>query len=87
MNRGRRGDNIFQAKEDYLAFFDLLEELNEVFHVRVAAYCLMANHYQLLVQTPDANLSRAMRQRNPGRNPKAICHEKPAINNRQHKLY
>ncbi|MBN1907334.1 MAG: transposase [Deltaproteobacteria bacterium] len=64
MNRGRRGDNIFQAKEDYMAFIDLLKELNELFHVRVAAYCLMANHYHLLLQTPDANLSRAMRHLN-----------------------
>jgi putative transposase len=64
INRGRRGDNIFQTKEDYLAFIDLLKELNEVFHVRVSAYCLMANHYHLLLQTPDANLSRAMRHLN-----------------------
>jgi putative transposase len=64
MNRGRRGDNIFHAKEDYMAFIGLLEELNEVFHVRVAAYCLMTNHYHILVQTPDANLPRAMRHLN-----------------------
>jgi len=64
MNRGRRGDNIFQAKEDYLTFIELLKELNEVFKIRVASYCLMTNHYHLLVQTPDANLSRAMRHLN-----------------------
>ena len=42
----------------------LLKELDDVFHVRVAAYCLMSNHYKLLVQTPDANLSRSMRHLN-----------------------
>ncbi len=64
MNRGRRGEKIFTAKEDYWSFVDLLEELNEVFNVKIAAYCLKANHYHLLVQTPDANLSRSMRHLN-----------------------
>ena len=30
----------------------------------VHAYCLMSNHFQLLVETPDANLSKGMRQLN-----------------------
>jgi putative transposase len=38
MNRGRRGEKIFEAKADYWSFIDLLEELNEVFNVKVAAY-------------------------------------------------
>jgi len=64
MNRGRRGERVFETKKDYWSFIDLLEELHEVFNVRVAAYCLMSNHHHLLVQTPDANLSRAMRHLN-----------------------
>jgi putative transposase len=32
-----------------------------MWNVRIAAFCLMPNHYHLLVQTPDANLSRFMR--------------------------
>ena len=35
-----------------------------MFDLRVAAFCLMLNHYHLLVQTPAANLSRAMRHIN-----------------------
>jgi len=34
------------------------------FKVNVAAYCLMPNHYHLMLQTPDANLSRCMRHLN-----------------------
>ena len=64
MNRGRHGENIFKGKEDYWIFVELLQELNDVFNVKVAAYCLMSNHYHLLVQTPDANLSRSMRHLN-----------------------
>ncbi len=33
MNRGRRGENIFATKADYLSFIELLEELDEVFNV------------------------------------------------------
>lgn len=64
MNRGRHGEKIFATKEDFGSFIDLLEELAEVFHVKIVAYCLMPNHYHLLVQTPDANLSRSMRHLN-----------------------
>ncbi len=64
MNRGRRGENIFTTKEDYLSFVDLFEEHDEVFNVNIAAYCLSSSHYHLLVQTPDANLSRSMRYLN-----------------------
>ena len=35
-----------------------------MWNIRVAAYCLMSNHYHLLVQTPEANLSRCMRHIN-----------------------
>ena len=61
MNRGRRGEEIFTGKNDYTAFIELLKELVEDYNVKIAAYCLMTNHYHLLVQTPDANISRSMR--------------------------
>jgi putative transposase len=64
MNRGRRGEKIFQDKADFIIFIELLEELNEVFNINVASYCLMTNHYHILLQTPDANLSRSMRHLN-----------------------
>ncbi len=64
MNRGRRYENIFTGPEDYQVFVDLLKETSEMWNIRVAAYCLMPNHYHLLVQTPDANISRSMRHLN-----------------------
>ncbi len=64
INRGRRGEKIFLSKEDYQSFIILLKELNEVYNVKIVAYCLMENHYHLLIKTPDANLSRAMRHLN-----------------------
>jgi len=64
MNRGRRGDLIFKDKGDYYAFIDLLKDCFEMWNIRVVAYCLMGNHYHILLQTPDANLSRCMRHIN-----------------------
>jgi REP element-mobilizing transposase RayT len=64
MNRGRRADDIFTGKKDYQCFVDLLQETSEMWGIRIAAYCLMPNHYHLLVQTPLANLSRSMRHVN-----------------------
>ncbi|MGB6068310.1 MAG: transposase [Desulfomonilaceae bacterium] len=61
MNRGRRREVIFPGPEDYQRFVELLQEGSSMWGVRIAAYCLMPNHYHLLVQTPDANLSRFMR--------------------------
>jgi REP element-mobilizing transposase RayT len=64
MNRGRRAENIFSGKNDYVMFINVIKESVELWNVRVAAYCLMPNHYHILLQTPDANLSRCMRHIN-----------------------
>lgn len=64
MNRGRRREEVYVDASDYLAFIDLLREASEIFNVRIAAYCLMSNHYHLLIQTPDGNVSRFMRHVN-----------------------
>ena len=61
LNRGRRGERIFADNYDYLGFINLLIDTSEQWNLRIAAYCLMPNHYHLLVQTPDANISRCMR--------------------------
>jgi REP-associated tyrosine transposase len=63
-NRGRRGDLIFKDKGDCYAFVDLLKDCIEMWNIRVAAYCLMGTHYHILLQTPDANVSRCMRHIN-----------------------
>jgi REP-associated tyrosine transposase len=64
MNRGRRAEQIFHDKKDYQTFVRLLVDTSEMWNLRVSAYCLMPNYYHLLVQTPDANISRAMRHVN-----------------------
>ena len=64
MNRARRGQDLFVDKADYQQFIDLLQEITDLFNINVAGYCLMPTHYHLMLQTPDANLSRCMRHLN-----------------------
>ncbi len=60
MNRGRRGESVFLDKQDYAMFVALLKEVVDMYKVRVAAYCLIPNHYHLLIQTPGGDLARCM---------------------------
>ena len=64
MNRGRRGEDIFHDASDYRLFLEVLKDTAKMWNLKVSAYCLMPNHYHLLVQTPDGNLSRCMRHLN-----------------------
>ena len=64
MNRGRRRETVFSEEADYLDFIELLKESTTMWGVKIAAYCLIPNHYHLLIQTPNANLSRCMRHVN-----------------------
>src|SRR3989339_328711 len=61
MNRGLARSNIFLDDNDRQRFLGLIGETSKLWKVEVYAYCLMANHYHLLVQTPGGGLSRAMR--------------------------
>ncbi len=64
MNRSRKGTKLFSSREDYLSFYELMQETAEMFNIKISAYCFMSTHYHLLVQTPDGNLSRCMRHIN-----------------------
>ena len=64
MNRGRRREEIFSTSKDYDIFLAVLKETVEMLNLKVSAYCLMSNHYHLLLHTPDGNISRCMRHIN-----------------------
>ena len=64
MNRGLGRQRIFLFDDDYGVFLETIKETSWIFDIRVIAYCLMSNHYHLLIQTPKGNLSRAMRHLN-----------------------
>lgn len=60
MNRGQRQDAIVDDDYDRERFLRSLERMSGQFAVRIHAYCLMTNHYHLILETPQPNLSRAM---------------------------
>jgi len=61
VNRGNAGEDIFINDQDRKKFLEYLEKAIERFEIRIHTYCLMTNHYHLLVETPQANLSRAVK--------------------------
>jgi len=61
MNRGRGRQQIFPNTDHYVDFEQCLSEAHIRFGIEIHAYCLMGNHYHLLIKTPRGNLSRAMR--------------------------
>jgi len=63
-SRGDRREDIFEDDEDRHAFLETFTQVVEQFNWLCFAWCLMDNHYHLLIQTPDGNLSKGMRQLN-----------------------
>ncbi len=60
INRGNAGEVLFKSKRDREKFYEYLENMVERFSLKIHTYCLMNNHYHLLVETPKANLSKAI---------------------------
>jgi REP element-mobilizing transposase RayT len=63
-SRGNARENIFLEDTDRQVFLEVLETVVEKYNWLCHAYCLMDNHYHILVETPDPNLSLGMRQLN-----------------------
>ncbi len=60
MNRGVDHQRIFFGDPDRVEFGERLAAIHERFAVEILAYCLMDNHYHLLLRAPDGGLSAAM---------------------------
>lgn len=63
-SRGNARSDIYLSKEDRHTFLKILEQVCERYHWQCYAWCLMTNHYHLVIETKQANLSRGMRQLN-----------------------
>jgi REP element-mobilizing transposase RayT len=63
-SRGNARQAIFKEDEDRAGFLDALSTVVERFQWSCHAYCLMENHYHLLTETHNANLSKGMRELN-----------------------
>ncbi|MGH8657036.1 MAG: transposase [Gammaproteobacteria bacterium] len=62
--RGNARQDIFLDDADRHLFLSVLDRVVVRFHLVLHAYCLMNNHYHLLLETPEANLSKGLRQLN-----------------------
>lgn len=63
-SRGNERKAIYFDDADFEMFLLILGKVCERYNWMVHAYCLMTNHYHLIVETPEANLSKGMRQLN-----------------------
>lgn len=63
-SRGNARKSIYLSDNDRHDFLDILNRVVERYHWLCHSYCLMGNHYHFLFETPEANLSRGMRQLN-----------------------
>jgi len=63
-SRGDRREDIYRDDQDRQKWLEILRHVCERFNWVVHSYCQMTNHYHLLVETIDGNLSRGMRQLN-----------------------
>ena len=63
-SRGNAQENIYRNDADRMQFYNVLAEVCDRFNWVIHAYCLMDNHYHLLVETPEQNLSKGMRHLN-----------------------
>lgn len=62
--RGNDRQVVFFDDHDRTRFLGVLAQATDRFRLLCHSYCLMDNHYHLLLETPQANLSLAMRQLN-----------------------
>ena len=63
-SRGNGRNKIYLNDKDYNTFLTVFSDVIKRYNWICYAYCLMPNHYHLLIETPEANLSRGMRQLN-----------------------
>ena len=63
-SRGNERKPVFKSKRDRKRFLEYLESASERYNAVIHVYCLMDNHYHLLLETPSSNLPQIMRHIN-----------------------
>jgi putative transposase len=61
MNRGNQRNDIFKDDQDRLCFLTTLDEVCFKAHWQIHAWCLMRNHFHLLIETPNPTLVAGMK--------------------------
>lgn len=63
-SRGNEQKDVFKSQRDREKFLEYLASATQRYGAVIHAYCLMTNHYHLLLETPEGNLSQIMRHIN-----------------------
>ena len=63
-SRGNEQQDVFKSQKDRERFLSYLESAVVRYAAVVHTWCLMSNHYHLLLETPSGNLSQIMRHIN-----------------------
>ena len=63
-SRGDRREDIYADNTDREVWLDTLAQCCERYNWAIHAWCQMSNHYHLVIETAEANLSAGMRQLN-----------------------
>jgi REP element-mobilizing transposase RayT len=63
-SRGNEKKDVFKSQKDREKFLEYLESATKRYGAAIHAYCLMSNHYHLLLETPAGNLAQIMRHIN-----------------------
>jgi REP element-mobilizing transposase RayT len=63
-SRGDRREDIYFSEDDRRTWLAVFSQVCERFNWVCHAYCQMTNHYHIVVETPEGNLSQGMRQLN-----------------------
>ena len=64
MSRGNQAQPIYGNHRDRSKFLEYLESASDRYGAKIHCYCLMDNHYHLLLETPHSNLAQIMRHIN-----------------------
>lgn len=60
MARGIRRSSIFLSPEDHIVFLKILDDIRKDMHVTIHSFCLMTNHFHLLISTEDFEVWKVM---------------------------
>jgi REP element-mobilizing transposase RayT len=63
-SRGNEQKDVFKSQKDREKFLEYLASATQRYGALIHAYCLMSNHYHLLLETPAGNLSQIMQHIN-----------------------
>lgn len=64
MSRGLNKQTLYDDEQDFLYFLKLLKDVKTKTHFELYAYCVMTNHYHLLIKEHDAKISVIMNKIN-----------------------